>query len=482
MRGRQWARPNRVITVALAVGLLGAGVLVAVVVPHHRDRRSITLVEPTESPPATADSPTPAPTSTEPSPTDSPKTIVEPTPSEAPSLPPEANGRSDLVRVSSTGRYVLFSSEATNLTDDATDAQWQVYRRDRVDDRTILVSRSLTGEPLRQSASSIAISGDGNVVAYVVYSGRVWYDEKTNQQVSGAVGLFVEDVRTATIRKVALPRDPTELSSMILSEDGRYATVSMRPYRSGMVYLLDLTNGTSTAVSVSSQGVDGNDDSWGGSMSSDHRYIVFESDATNLVPNDTNGARDVFLRDTVAGTTTRLSVAPNGDQLDGLSLDANISADGRTITFSSNADDFGVEPTCPIPKNFNFSYTPYVLDRETGELRSLYGENRDACSGPSAISEDGSRMLFGFDWGTEGVVDRPTGSMKRAFRCPADEPGEAGDEPGPYPVMSSNGRIVASPTICRLGSNDENHAWDIYAIDVDTDAIDRVSVPDGETG
>ena len=474
-----WRRPSRIAAITLIVAISSGVALFLALRASPPRNRPVVLADPTDSPTGVVSPTATSEPTRSPSPSEG-ETIAKSGAAPAPDAHVEANGASKKALVSSSGRYVVFRSAATNLTSDATDAQWGIYRRDRVDDRTILVSRSLSGDPLETAADLMAISDDGNVVAYLVYSGPAAYDERTDEQVSRAVALYVSDVADAATKTVELPRDVSELGGMFLSTDGRYATVSMGPYRSGMVYLLDLVTGDSTPVSVSSEGIAGNDNSWGGSMSSDHRYVVFDSDATNLVPGDTNDSRDVFLRDTVARTTTRISVAPNGDQLAGYNMDGLISGDGGSITFDSSAADFGVEPTCPIPENQGFSYTPYLLERESGALRSLYDENSKACHGVWAISKDGKRLLMSLGYGREGILDLHTHSMSptpAAAACPADEPGL--DEAAPHPDMSADALVVVAPTVCALSSSDHNDVEDVYAIEMATGAIERVSVPDG---
>ena len=87
----------------------------------------------------------------------------------------------------------------------------------------------------------------------------------------------------------------------------------------------------------------GNGDSRAPSASTDGRYVAFESDATNLVPNDTNDSTDVFLRDNLTLAITRVSaLLANGKQTNDDSYDATISADGSKVAYVSNAD--GITP------------------------------------------------------------------------------------------------------------------------------------------
>lgn len=103
------------------------------------------------------------------------------------------------------------------------------------------------------------------------------------------------------------------------------------------VMVRDLVAGTTSRASVSTGGVEGNGSSKLATISADGRYVAFESDATNLVPGDTNLATDIFLRDLQAQTTSRVSLRPNGNQCNGFSFGCSISADGRYLAFYSSA-------------------------------------------------------------------------------------------------------------------------------------------------
>ena len=92
-------------------------------------------------------------------------------------------------------------------------------------------------------------------------------------------------------------------------------------------------------VSLDSAGTQGDANSFSPSISDDGRYVAFRSAATNLVAGDTNGVRDVFVRDRDSGVTVRVSVASDGTQADGQSEDAAISADGRHVAFVSLRDE-----------------------------------------------------------------------------------------------------------------------------------------------
>src|SRR6476661_5542479 len=121
------------------------------------------------------------------------------------------------------------------------------------------------------------------------------------------------------------------------------------------------------------------------SISAHGRWVAFESDATNLVPNDTNGVSDVFVHDNVSGTTERVSVAANGAQLAAPSSDPSISDDGRRVAFTTSAE---IAPTDTQGTN-----DVYVKDRQTGAVTRASDGRMDGCDRP-VISGDGTAVAF----------------------------------------------------------------------------------------
>jgi Tol biopolymer transport system component len=107
----------------------------------------------------------------------------------------------------------------------------------------------------------------------------------------------------------------------------------------GDVFVRDVLADTTTRVSVSSSGVQSGNDSESPAISADGRYVVFTSYGSNLVAGDTNGVADVFLRDRQTGTTTRVSIATNNAQGNGWSDMSDISPDGGWVAFASVASN-----------------------------------------------------------------------------------------------------------------------------------------------
>ena len=138
--------------------------------------------------------------------------------------------------------------------------------------------------------------------------------------------------------------------SILISADGRYIAfdtlasdvVPGDTNHHSDVYVRDLATSTTSRVSLSTDGAQGNGDSSGSTISADGRYVAFLSSAGNLVPDDTDGLTDVFIRDRVTSVTSRVNVATGGAQANGGSDGVDvvaISGDGRHVAFESGADN-----------------------------------------------------------------------------------------------------------------------------------------------
>jgi Tol biopolymer transport system component len=149
-------------------------------------------------------------------------------------------------------------------------------------------------------------------------------------------------------------------------------------------------------VSVSSSGAQANGDSSTGNadseaISADGRFVVFQSNASNLVPGDTNKSSDVFVHDGLTGKTERASVSSSGKQANGSSGDPYISADGRFITFESNASNL-------VPGDTNKSWDVFVHDLRTGKTQRVSvgpdGKQAKGDTWSDGISADGNFVAF----------------------------------------------------------------------------------------
>ncbi|GIE85714.1 hypothetical protein Are01nite_21940 [Actinoplanes regularis] len=259
----------------------------------------------------------------------------------------QGNDRSTSPAVSTSGRYVAFTSAATNLVAGDTNRSRDVFVRDLVTGTTVLASVSGTGEPGDGHSTRPSISADGRYVAFRSEAGNF---------IAGGTG-------------------------------GR-----------SRVFVRDLVAGRTTLVTEAASGQPGYGDGLFSpaalarpEISADGRYVTFESEAGDLVGDDTNGRSDVFVRDLAAGATSRVSVSSSGRQTSGASDKPSISADGRYIAFRSTAQDL-------LDGDPQLWSQIYLHDRDTGrtELVSRSGSNDPAardCDLP-ALSGNGRYLAF----------------------------------------------------------------------------------------
>jgi Tol biopolymer transport system component len=256
--------------------------------------------------------------------------------------------------ISAGGRFVAFATAAdfapadTNFTID-------VYVHDRQTRTTELVSVGTQGAVGNNVSDEPAISGDGRFVAFTSGASNLVAGDTDN-----ASDIFVRDrvagtTEALTVTPNSPPGPESASASPSISADGRLVAFWSRQSDlvagdangfEGDVYVADRQTGTMERVSVSSQGAQGNLDSSQPSISADGRFVAFSSDADNLVPGDGNFDNDVFVRDRAAGSTVRVSVSSDGSEtgFELGSLSPAISADGQVIGFQSEGENLVPDP------------------------------------------------------------------------------------------------------------------------------------------
>ncbi|MBC8404492.1 MAG: PD40 domain-containing protein [Planctomycetes bacterium] len=144
-------------------------------------------------------------------------------------------------------------------------------------------------------------------------------------------------------------------------------------------------------ISHDSSAGQANSHSYGAQISANGRFVAFQSEASDLVPADTNAAWDIFLRDTVSGMTTRVSVSSFGTQGNHDSTSPAISADGRFITFQSKASNL-------VAVDSNNRDDIFVHDMKTGLTENVSvssaGVQSNGVSYAPRISADGRFVVF----------------------------------------------------------------------------------------
>ena len=303
---------------------------------------------------------------------------------------------SDLAACSTDGRYVAFESYAANLVAGDTNFAQDVFVRDRQTGVTTRVSVSSAGVQGNSNSYEPDISGDGRFVTFTsIASNLVAADYNLKSDV------FLHDRQTGVTTRISEGVSGAEVKwpsdSCRISTDGAYVVFvssgnNLVP--SGAfgthVYWRDLASGSNELVSMDSSGVPGDGVS-GAPAISDNGVVVFESLATNLVPGDTNGVSDVFVRDMPAGTTTRASVSSVGVEGNNYSVEADVSADGSRVAFTTRATNL-------TPNLFGHD-TVLLHDRTTGQTTivsvDLTGTSAATWfSYDPSISADGNRIAF----------------------------------------------------------------------------------------
>lgn len=314
----------------------------------------------------------------------------------------EASGTSTTPAISADGRFVAFQSDAPDLVPNDTNGVEDVFVYDRQTGAIQRVSVDNNGTEGNGASQNPSISANGRFVAFQSAASNLVAND-TN----GVVDIFVYDRQTNTIQRVSVDSNGTEANGPSrrpsISGDGN--RVAFESTASNLVpndtngvsdvFVHDRSTGTTSRVSVASNGTQANGASQAPAISGDGTAVAFDSVATNLVANDTNNVSDVFLHDLTSGNTVRVSVNSAGDQGNGTSVEASISDDGTKIAFESDATNLAPDLT----PDSNGNRDVFVHDRATGMTwivsdapASNTPGNGDAQS--AAISGDGSFVAF----------------------------------------------------------------------------------------
>jgi Tol biopolymer transport system component len=337
-------------------------------------------------------------------------------PSQASGFPPGISG---------DGRFVAFSSLATNLVEDDTGGLENVFVYDRSQGTMELISRGLDA-PSNGASTLPKISADGRFVVFQSTATNL-----VSEPGNAPIDVYVFDRVDRSTRRVSVASDGTPGNGQSItpniSDDGLVVAFASRatnltadptPGTFEQIFVHELSSGGTEMVSVNDAGTPGNATSFLPDLTADGSQVAFKSEAFNLVPNDTNGWPDVFVRDRPAHATQRVSVDDFGNQSNGLSGGPGISADGRFVAFPSFASNF-------VPDDGNGQSDVYVYDRfpppphTQGVIaRVTVGLNGDepndgVADFPATISADG--RWIGFASAASNLVPNDQNNDQDAF-------------------------------------------------------------------
>ena len=313
----------------------------------------------------------------------------------------QANSGSDAPSISSDGRYVAFESYADNLVPFDTNGSSDIFVHDRETGQTTRVSVSSLGAEADGESYGPSISANGRYVAFTSGASNLVLADA-----NGCSDIFVHDRETGQTTRASVSSEGQEATGWsdapTVSGDGRYVAfvssasnlVQDDANGGSDIFMHDREAGETTRVSVSSAGEEGNGWSYEPSIDAGGRYVAFTSGSSNLVAGDTNWTEDVFVYDRETGETVRVSVSSEGEEGDGWSYLPSISGDGRYVAFTSDSSNL-------IAGDMNWTEDVFVRDRETGETTrvsiSSEGDEADGASGEPAISGDGRHVAFRSD-------------------------------------------------------------------------------------
>jgi len=380
----------------------------------------------------------------------------------------QANAYSRDADISADGRYVVFWSGASNLVEGDTNGAEEIFLHDLQSGKTTRVSVDSNGAQADNGSFYPVISGDGRFSAFMSDATNL-----VSGDTNGFSDIFLHDRQTGNTIRVSVSSNGAQANNISdsyvsISSDGRFIVfdsdatnlVSGDTNDFTDIFIYDRLTAITERVSLDSHEAQANGGSSNASISADGRFVAFSSSANNLVNGDTNNHVDIFIRDRAMGLTTRVSVNSSGVEADRASSDPAISGDGRYVTFSSVATNLFDEEPYGYPHVF-------VHDRATGMTTLASTQDGYQMVGWSTmpdISADGRYIAFEFDDRSDGlpyrsiyIHDRLTGLTRRVSTTGGGEDYAFG------PTIASDGRYVAfASNNSHLVPGDTNGESDVF--------------------
>lgn len=390
------------------------------------------------------------------------------------------------VSVSAGGRFIAFSSGASNLVAGDANGVSDIFVRDRQTGKTEMISVSSNSAKSNADSINPAISADGRCVTFTSAATTL-----VNTAIGGYHQIFLRDRLTGKTELASIGTDGSpansDCDSSSISMDGRYVAFvsSANNLVAGVsgtqIYVRDRKSGTTEVASTSSSGVVGNAMSANPSISLNGRFVAFASDSTNLVASDKNAKRDIFLRDRQMHTTSLVSVTSNGTQGSDDSDHPCVNGVGRVVAFSSKASNL----TATVKHGI---YQIYARDMQTSSMSlisaSTSGTQANGSSYAPSISSDGrfiafysnsTNLISGYQLGYSQVFvrDRQAGSTEMSSVTSAGVQGNANST---VSAIAANGRFVSfASSATNFISGQVSHI-NVYAHDRGTGGVAALPV------
>jgi Tol biopolymer transport system component len=311
--------------------------------------------------------------------------------------------------LSADGTKVAFVSTATNLVPGDTNGGRDVFVKDLRNGSVVRVSTRTGGGQVALGGKDPVLSRDGSRVAFVSFAPDLAPPDLLAGDFNGQSDVFVKTLATDETVRVSTG---DQAGGVALSADGFH--VAYWQYASGArvrdVYVKDLRSGKAVVASVRADGGGANDESSEPSLSADGSRVAFTSFASNLVPGDTNGAGDVFVKDLATGAVTLASIRPKGPPGDFTSELPSLSADGTRVAFMSFASNL-------VPGDTNTKEDVFVTTLRGGAVvrasTGARGTQVDLASYEPSLSGSGARVAFSS--AAAGLVPNDTNGLRDVF-------------------------------------------------------------------
>ncbi|MCU0754126.1 MAG: C25 family cysteine peptidase [Xanthomonadales bacterium] len=395
--------------------------------------------------------------------------------------------------VNHDGRWVVFSSDASNLVAGDTNSVGDIFLRDVRSGEVRRISVDANGAQANGLSDEPSISANGRFVAFTSLASNLVPGDTNNVR-----DVFVKDLSDGSIVRANLTesgqQDTTNSSFNMepaLSADGRFVAfmtfgrlVAADNESHTDIYVRDLQAGTLDLVSTTSSEQLGDWRSYSPAISADGRYVAFMSQAFNFDPNDFNGTGDVFVKDRLTRTLKTVSASASGvvglhPTMPATSLAPSISANGRFVAFHSIAPNL-------VPGDTGNNWDVFVKDTETGAIEIVSitaGGVQGGSNQRASISADGRYVAFVSDSinlvpldtnNTEDILlkDRSTGQLTRISE---PTPTTQFTQASLNPSISGDGRMVAFTTTAPAAPGDSNNLADVYLRGTPVATLVRVS-------
>jgi Tol biopolymer transport system component len=391
-------------------------------------------------------------------------------------------------RISADGRWVAFSSTATNLVAGVTNLNGEIYLCDRTETTTICPSAMVDDESWvaeglnvwRRRAFSLALSDDGAFLGFILEA--TLGVPNANQRLRSLWRFEISSGQATLVTTNLTLSEFVEPTIFTMTPNGRwlaYQTAALENRND--IELWDGDTGITILATPALDGISGADGFCDmPELSADGRFLVFTSNAGNLVTNRIDASSNVFVRDTVAAQTELISRDPAGIGLGGADLAfPGISQDGALVVFDSFSSGH-------VPDDRNLASDVFLRQREAGvtglvsradpRAQSISGSGHSSL-GVSPFSEDGERLLFRSE-SDDLVPGTPTGlgqvyvhnlaSGTNALVSVNFEGNGGGNAWCYEQVISGDGRsVVFSSAADNLVAGDDNASQDVFLHDLE---------------